>query len=107
MNEFVIATYIFAACFAVYNIIFFKNKKVIYSLRAKNFIVTDEKKYYIAQLIGGMITTVVLIILAIAHSIFSSYTTYGLACVLIFWVLNFTLKAVCLMKGYASIPGVI
>ncbi|SFU44608.1 hypothetical protein SAMN04487886_102911 [Clostridium sp. DSM 8431] len=107
MNILVIGACIFAVCFAVYNFIFYKKKKVIYSLRAKNFIVTDDK-FYKAQLIGGIINSVILILLAvIGKSYFTTYEFQGLTYILTFWVLNLTLKAICLIKNYASIPGVL
>ena len=84
--------------FLAYNIFCFKNKKVIYTIKNKNYLIIDDK-YYKLQLY-----------FSITNCIFISIFTFLIrnrkdtiflwVIIIIFWVINYLLKYSALKKGY-------
>lgn len=91
----------------IYNIICYKNKKVIYhiSVRNKNFHVLDYK-YYKLQLIFSTITCILLVfesILLVPKSLETNSFNYLILYALIFYLSNYFLKTLALRNNYAEL----
>lgn len=98
---FIICGVILPIVFVIYNIIYYFNKKVIYTIKKDNFIIINDT-FFKFQLF-----------LSCLNAIFVSMVTYYLdkynssvgllLFILIFWGINYLIKFIAILKKYAKI----
>lgn len=98
---FIICGVILPIVFVIYNIIYYFNKKVIYTIKKDNFIIINDTFFKIQ------------LFLSCLNAIFVSMVTYYLdkynssvgllLFILIFWGINYLIKFIAILKKYAKI----
>lgn len=102
MNAVVILSNFMVAIFFLHNIYCYKKNKVIYAINSNSFVIIDDK-YFSLQLGISIINSISLLILSINYSYFKISSGYTLCFLLVFWLFNYMLKGIAILKKYAKI----
>ena len=102
LNIVVILSNFIVTIFFLQNIYCYKKNKVIYAIKSNSFVIIDDK-YFSLQLGVSIINSISLIILSINYSYFKISSGYTLCFLLVFWLFNYMLKGIAILKKYAKI----
>ncbi|OCA96658.1 hypothetical protein [Clostridium beijerinckii] len=104
MKEFIVFG-IMGIAFFIYSLLCSKKRKVIYAINEFNLVVLDDK-YFDLQLKMSIINSIIIIIgasLTQVPQLDSIKLVLPFITVLIFWIVNFRLKRLAIIKKYAEI----
>ncbi|MBE6087801.1 MAG: hypothetical protein E7206_07100 [Clostridium beijerinckii] len=104
MNEFIVFS-IMGIAFFSYSLLCSKKRKVIYAINEFNLVVLDDK-YFDLQLKMSIINSIIIIIgasLTQVPQLDSIKLVLPFITVLIFWIMNFRLKRLAIIKKYVQI----
>ena len=97
---FIICGVIMPISFIIYNIVYYFNKKVIYSIKDKNLVVINNKFFKI-QLCLSCINAILITIVVYVWDKFDS--PFGLLLFIVtFWGINYLIKFIAILKKYAK-----
>lgn len=98
---FVICGIIMPILFIIYNIIYYLKRKVIYTIKDKNFIIIDYRFFKI-QLSLSLVNAILVSIVVYAWDKYN--LKFGLLFfMLIYWGINYSIKYIGILKKYAEI----
>jgi len=97
---FIICSVIFPISFVIYNIVYYFNKKVIYTIRDKNLVIINNKFFKI-QLCLSCVNSILIAIVVYAWDKFDSRFVF-LIFMLTFWGINYLIKFIAILKKYAK-----
>ena len=104
MKEFIVFS-IMGIGFFIYSLLCSKKRKVIYAINELDFVVLDDK-YFDLQLKTSIINSIIIIIgscLTQVSQLGSIKSIILFITILIFWIMNFRLKKLAIIKKYAQI----
>ena len=104
MKEFIVFG-IMGIAFFIYSLLCSKKRKVIYAINEFNLVVLDDK-YFDLQLKMSIINSIIIIIgasLTQVPQLDSIKLVLPFITVLIFWIMNFRLRKLAILKKYAQI----
>ena len=100
---FIICGVITPILFVIYNIIYYFNKKVIYTIKNKNLVIINNKFFKI-QLCLSCVNSILIAIVVYAWDKFDSSFSF-LFFMLTFWGINYLIKFIAILKRYAKIEN--
>ncbi|NFL38673.1 hypothetical protein [Clostridium botulinum] len=98
---FIICGVIMPIVFIIYNIVYYFKKKVIYTIKDKNFIVINDEFFKI-QLILSLLNSICISIVVYAWDKYNLKSGI-LFFILIYWGINYLIKIIGISKKYAEI----
>ena len=98
---FIICGVIMPILFVIYNMIYYFNKKVIYTIKDKNFIIVNDK-FFKMQLFFSCLNAILVSIVIYFWDKYNSSLCL-LFFILIFWGINYLIKFSAILKKYAKI----
>ncbi|AQS06625.1 hypothetical protein [Clostridium beijerinckii] len=104
MNEFIVFS-IMGIAFFIYSLLCSKKRKVIYTINKSNFVILNDK-YFDLQLKVSIINSVIIVIgscLTQVSQLGSIRSIILFITILIFWIMNFRLRKLAIIKKYAEI----
>ncbi|WP_271808932.1 hypothetical protein [Clostridium beijerinckii] len=104
MKEFIVFS-IMGIAFFIYSLLCSKKRKVIYAINEFNLVILDDK-YFDLQLKTSIINSIIIIIgacLTQVPKLDSIKLVLPFITVLIFWIMNFRLRRLAIIKKYAQI----
>ncbi|WP_238900159.1 hypothetical protein [Clostridium sp. YIM B02500] len=104
MNEFIVFS-IMGIAFFGYSLLCSKKRKVIYTINKLNFVVLNDR-YFDLQLKVSIINSVIIVIgscLTQVPKLDSIKSIILFITILIFWIMNFRLRKLAILKKYAQI----
>jgi hypothetical protein len=104
MNEFIVFS-IMGIAFFSYSLLCSKKRKVIYTINKSNFVVLNDR-YFDLQLKVSIINSVIIVIgscLTQVPKLGSIKSIILFITILIFWIMNFRLRRLAIIKKYAQI----
>lgn len=97
---FIICGVIMPISFVIYNIAYYFNKKVIYTIKDKNLVIINDKFFKI-QLCLSCVNSILIAIIVYVWDKFNS--PFGLLLFLLtFWGVNYLIKFIAILKKYAT-----
>ncbi|AOR25132.2 hypothetical protein BGI42_15430 (plasmid) [Clostridium taeniosporum] len=100
---FIICGIIIPILFVIYNIVYYFKKKVIYTIKNKNFIIVNNTFFKI-QLGLSCVNSVLMAVILYVWNKFD-FKLGGLVFILTFWSINYLIKFISLLKKYAKIEN--
>lgn len=97
---FIICGVIVPILFVIYNIVYYFNKKVIYTIKDKNFVVINNNFFKI-QLCLSCVNAILITIIVYLWDKFE-YQSGFLLFILTFWGINYLIKFIATLKKYAK-----
>lgn len=97
---FIICGVIVPILFVAYNIVYYFNKKVIYTIKDKNLVVINNKFFKI-QLCLSCVNAILITIIVYLWDKFE-YQSGFLLFILTFWGINYLIKFIAILKKYAK-----
>lgn len=98
---FIIAGVIMPILFVIYNIVYYFKKKVIYTIKDKNFIIIDDKFFKIQLSLSFLNSILVSIVIYASDKYNLSFCL--LLFILIYWGINYLIKFSAILLKYAEI----
>lgn len=100
---FIICGIIVPILFVIYNIAYYLKKKVIYTIRNKNFVIVNNNYFKVQLLLSCINSIFIFMIVRIWDKLNSSM--YFLLFMLTFWGINYLIKFIAILKKYAKIEN--
>jgi len=100
---FIICGVIMPILFVIYNIVYYFNKKVIYTIKDKNLIVINNKFFKI-QLCLSCVNSILISIIVYVWDKSNSPFSF-LIFMLTFWSINYLIKVIAILKKYVKIEN--
>lgn len=97
---FIICGVIVPISFVIYNIVYYLKKRVIYTIKNKNFVIVNNN-YFKIQLFLSCINSIFISIIVLIWDKFNSQLSF-LLFVLTFWGINYLIKFIAILKKYAK-----
>lgn len=97
---FIIGGVIMPISFVIYNIVYYFNKKVIYTIKDMNLVIINDK-FFTVQLCLSCLNSILITIVVYVWDKFDS--PFGLLLFLLtFWGINYLIKFIAILKKYAK-----
>lgn len=97
---FIICGVVVPILFVIYNIVYYLKKKVIYTIKNKNFVIVNNN-YFKVQLLLSCINSILISIIVRMWDKLNSQI-YFLLFILTFWGINYLIKFISILKEYAK-----